>query len=73
METWGNTGILKLKKTAFLCSQKCPADIMLKSFDWAKEQRETGNCIVCGNRHFCGVNSLEFKTGEILVVRRKKE
>ena len=45
----GEIELLKLQKTAFLCSQKCPAEIVLKSFDWAKEQRETGNCIVCGN------------------------
>jgi len=38
-----------LHKTAFLCSQKVPAEIVLKSYDWAKEQREKGNCIVCGN------------------------
>ena len=49
MKTWGNTKILKLDKTAFLCSQKCPAEIVLKSYDWAKEQREIANCIVCGN------------------------
>lgn len=49
MKTWGNNEILKLNKTAFLCSQKCPAEIVLKSYDWAKEQREQGNCIVCGN------------------------
>lgn len=49
MVTWGNTDILKLEKTAFLCSQKCPADIVLKSYDWAKKQRESGTCIVCGN------------------------
>ena len=45
----GNVEILNLYKTAFLCSQKCPAEIVLKSYDWAKEQREKGNCIVCGN------------------------
>lgn len=49
METWGNSDILKLKKTAFLSSQKCPAEVVLKSYDWAKEQRGLGNCIVCGN------------------------
>ncbi|MDE0470699.1 MAG: hypothetical protein OXH57_02065 [Ekhidna sp.] len=49
METWGNTDILKLSKTGFLSSQKCPASIVLKSYDWAKKQREQGNCIVCGN------------------------
>lgn len=49
MKTWGNKEILKLNKTAFLCSQKCPAEIVLKSYDWAKEQREKENCIICGN------------------------
>ena len=49
MKHKGNIDLLELQKTAFLCSQKCPAEIVLKSFDWAKEQRETGNCIVCGN------------------------
>lgn len=48
MKTWGNKDILKENKTAFLCSQKCPAHIVLKSYDWAKEQRENGQCIVCG-------------------------
>ncbi|MDY0104008.1 MAG: hypothetical protein RBS07_13820 [Lentimicrobium sp.] len=45
----GEIKLLELQKVAFLCSQKCPAEIVLKSFDWAKEQREKGNCIVCGN------------------------
>ena len=49
MKTFGNNEILELNKTAFLCSQKCPAEIVLRSYDWAKEQREKGNCIVCGN------------------------
>lgn len=49
VEHKGNIKILDLYKTAFLCSQKCPADIVLKSYDWAKEQREQGNCIICGN------------------------
>lgn len=38
MKTWGNTDILNLQKTAFLCSQKCPADVVLKSYDWTKGQ-----------------------------------
>jgi hypothetical protein len=45
----GNIDLLKLNKTAFLCSQKCPAETILKSYDWAKSQRQLGNCIVCGN------------------------
>ncbi len=49
MEHKGNIKILDLQKTGFLCSQKCPAEVVLKSYDWAKEQREQGNCLVCGN------------------------
>lgn len=49
MEYIGNTDLLKHPKTAFLCSQKCPAEIVLRSYDWAKQQRDEGNCIVCGN------------------------
>ncbi len=45
----GNIKILDLHKTAFLCSQKCSAEIVLKSYDWAKKQRMKGNCIICGN------------------------
>ncbi|MDA3887170.1 MAG: hypothetical protein PF638_16405 [Candidatus Delongbacteria bacterium] len=46
---YGNKTILKLQKTAFLCSQTVPANIVLKSYEWAVKQREEGNCIVCGN------------------------
>ena len=48
-QTLGNTELLKQTKTAFLCSRKVPAGIILKSYDWAKQQREAGNCIVCSN------------------------
>jgi len=44
----GNKKILKLHKTAFLCSRKVPADIILKSYDWAIEQRDKGICIISG-------------------------
>ncbi|GBE16376.1 hypothetical protein BMS3Abin15_00190 [bacterium BMS3Abin15] len=49
MEYLGNKNILELEKSAFLCSQKVPAEIVLKSYDWAKEQRKNGSCIICGN------------------------
>jgi len=49
VECIGNRDILKFDTTAFLCSQRCPADVVLKSYDWAKEQRQNRNCIVCGN------------------------
>ena len=44
----GNKEILTLHKTAFLCSRKVPADIILKSYDWAIEQRDKGICIISG-------------------------
>jgi len=42
----GNKDILKAHKTAFLCSRRCPADIIVKSYDWAIEQRKNGNCVI---------------------------
>jgi predicted Rossmann fold nucleotide-binding protein DprA/Smf involved in DNA uptake len=47
-KTLGNVDILKFHKTAFLCSRKCPAKIILRSYDWAIEQREKGACIISG-------------------------
>jgi len=44
----GNNELLKLRKTAFLCSRDIPASAVLKCFDWAIEQREKGNCIISG-------------------------
>ena len=49
MNYWGNQDLLKLSKTAFLCSQRCPAAVVLRSYDWAKAQRAAGHCIACGN------------------------
>jgi len=47
-ELIGNKDLLTLPKTAFLCSRKVPASVVLKCYDWAIEQREAGNCIVSG-------------------------
>ena len=44
----GNIELLKLHKTAFLCSRKVPASIVLKCYDWAIGQREAGNCVIGG-------------------------
>ncbi len=44
----GNLELLKLPKTAFLCSRKVPASIVLKCYDWAIQQREQGNCVISG-------------------------
>ena len=44
----GNEILLELKKTAFLCSRKIPASVVLKCYDWAIAQRESGNCVISG-------------------------
>jgi len=44
----GNDELLKLSKTAFLCSRKVPASAVLKCYDWAIEQREAGKCVISG-------------------------
>jgi len=44
----GNSDILKEHKIAFLCSRKVPPQIVLKSYDWANNQRKAGNCIISG-------------------------
>ena len=36
MEYWGNQEILSAQKTAFLCSRKCPSEVVLKTLDWAR-------------------------------------
>jgi len=44
----GNIKLLELPKTAFLCSRKVPATVVLKCYDWAIEQRNKGICIISG-------------------------
>jgi len=46
--TQGNTELLKLPKTAFICSRKVSASAVLKCYDWAIAQREAGNCVISG-------------------------
>jgi predicted Rossmann fold nucleotide-binding protein DprA/Smf involved in DNA uptake len=48
METLGNIELLKLPKTAFLCSRQVSASTVLKCYDWAVEQREKGVCVISG-------------------------
>lgn len=47
-DSFGNSELLQLHKTAFLCSRKVPATAVLKCYDWAIEQREKGNCVISG-------------------------
>ena len=42
MASCGNTELLKLPKTAFLCSRNIPASVVLKCYDWAIKQRDNG-------------------------------
>lgn len=44
----GNKELLNLHKTAFFCSQKCPSHLILKSYDWAIEQKNKGICVISG-------------------------
>ena len=44
----GNIELLKLPKTAFLCSRQVSASIVLKCYDWAIAQREQGVCVISG-------------------------
>ena len=44
----GNREILHRHKVAFLCSRTCPADVILKSYDWAIAEREKGTCVISG-------------------------
>jgi predicted Rossmann fold nucleotide-binding protein DprA/Smf involved in DNA uptake len=44
----GNKELLKLSKTAFLCSRKVPASTVLLCYDWAIAQREAGTCVISG-------------------------
>jgi len=44
----GNTDLLQLPKTAFLCSRHISASAVLKCYDWATEQRRQGVCVIGG-------------------------
>lgn len=47
-ECIGETSLLKRLKLGLLCSQKCPGDVILKSYDFAREFRSSGHAIVSG-------------------------
>ena len=48
LKLFGNKKLLDKHKTAFLCSRKCPSNIVLKSLDWAKEMKDNGKCVISG-------------------------
>ena len=45
---FGNKNILEAHKTAFLCSRKCPSEVVIKSLDWAVKKKNTGQCVISG-------------------------
>ena len=44
----GRREILNNHKVAFFCSQKCPSYLILRSYDWAVDQRDKGVCVISG-------------------------
>jgi len=44
----GDINILEEHKTAFFCSNKCPADLVVKTYDWATAMRDSCKCIASG-------------------------
>jgi len=48
MNFFGNKSIYDFYKVAFLCSQRCPSHLILKSYDWAIRQRNECKCVISG-------------------------
>jgi hypothetical protein len=48
LETLGNIKLLECEKAAFLCSSRYTSEAVLKSYDWALEQRKAGKCVISG-------------------------
>lgn len=44
----GNIKLLEEHKTAFICSRRIPAGVVLKSYDWAIAMRNAGQCVISG-------------------------
>ncbi len=44
----GSTRVLLAGKLAFICSQRCPGDVILKTYDFARLVRGSGRTIVSG-------------------------
>jgi len=49
VESQGNEELQKIYKTAFFCSRRYPAVVILKSYDWAREMRQEKRCVISGN------------------------
>ncbi len=48
MNCLGSMDILNNHKTAFLCSRKCPAEVILQTYEWAIGMRDRGECVISG-------------------------
>jgi len=48
MKHVGNYELINLPKTAFLCSRRVPASIVLRCYDWAKNERDGNRCTMSG-------------------------
>lgn len=46
--TLGDADIAGHHKTAFFCSRRYPAGAVLRIYDWAKEMRANGECVISG-------------------------
>jgi predicted Rossmann fold nucleotide-binding protein DprA/Smf involved in DNA uptake len=44
----GNLEILRSRKLAVICSRKCPGDVILKTYDFARLARDSGIAVVSG-------------------------
>ncbi len=48
LESKGNFSLLKEPLTAFFCSNRCPGDLILKTYDLARAMREVGVPVIGG-------------------------
>lgn len=48
MDALGDVGLIAPRKLALICSQKCPGDVILKTYDFARLVRGSGLAIVSG-------------------------
>lgn len=73
--TLGNTSLLELSKTAFFCSRKMSSLGIMRSYDWATEQRDKGQCVVSGFQSDIEKDVLHFlikgKQPIVIVLARK--
>jgi predicted Rossmann fold nucleotide-binding protein DprA/Smf involved in DNA uptake len=48
LQAWGNADVLKGEKVALLCSVRCPGDLILRAYDFAKKLRDDGVTVISG-------------------------